>query len=88
MRAGKARWLGFDGADPVRKRGTETATWAALASFIERGHGDDTYEYTNDLYCRNWLHEAWRLLDERNLQPWAPADQIPGRPVKGRDSGR
>lgn len=47
-------------------------TWAALVSAIERGYGDDIYEYTNDLYCRNWLHEAWLLLDEHVVQLWTP----------------
>ncbi|MFE7484542.1 hypothetical protein [Streptomyces sp. NPDC057552] len=28
--------------------------------------------YTNDLYCRNWLHEAWILLDEHIVQLWTP----------------
>ncbi|MEW2275426.1 hypothetical protein [Streptomyces griseofuscus] len=41
-------------------------------SAIERGYGDDIYEYTNDLYCRNWLHEAWLLLDEHVVQLWTP----------------
>ncbi|MEU9162267.1 hypothetical protein AB0D29_18590 [Streptomyces sp. NPDC048424] len=36
--------------------------WAALVSVIERGYRDDVYEYTNDLYCRKWLHETWLLL--------------------------
>ena len=46
--------------------------WAALVSAIERGYSDDIYEYTNDLYCRNWLHEAWILLDEHIVQLWTP----------------
>jgi len=37
-------------------------------SVIERGYSDDIYEYTNDLYCRNSLHEAWLLLDEHIVQ--------------------
>ncbi|MFG1807847.1 hypothetical protein [Streptomyces sp. NPDC049040] len=37
---------------------------------IERGYDDDIYECTNDLYCRNWLHEAWLLLDEHIVQLW------------------
>ncbi|MEU9192719.1 hypothetical protein [Streptomyces hundungensis] len=41
-------------------------------SAIERGYGDDIYEYTNDLYCRNWLHEAWLPLDEHIVQFWTP----------------
>ncbi|MCX5528881.1 hypothetical protein OG342_39590 [Streptomyces bobili] len=46
--------------------------WAALVSSIERGYRDDIHEYTNDLYCRNWLHEAWLLLDEHIVQLWTP----------------
>ncbi|WP_323187803.1 hypothetical protein [Streptomyces sp. NBC_01264] len=46
--------------------------WAALVSANERGYGDDIYEYTNDLYCRNWLHEAWLLLDEHFVQLRTP----------------
>ncbi|MEY2225810.1 MULTISPECIES: hypothetical protein [Streptomyces] len=56
--------------EQLHQRGWRTAftvtekvnAWAALVSVIERGYGDDVYEYTNDLYCRNWLHEAWLLL--------------------------
>ncbi|MEU6251135.1 hypothetical protein [Streptomyces sp. NPDC047043] len=46
--------------------------WAALVGVIECGYGDDIYEYTNDLSCRNWLHEAWLLLDEHIVQLWTP----------------
>ncbi|MFE9499151.1 hypothetical protein [Streptomyces collinus] len=46
--------------------------WALLVSAIERGYGDDIHEYTNDLYCRNWLHEAWILLDDHIVQLWTP----------------
>lgn len=64
----------------LQQRGWRTAftvaervnAWAALVSAIERGYGDDIYEYTNDLYCRNWLHEAWLLLDEHIVQLWTP----------------
>jgi hypothetical protein len=64
----------------LHQRGWRTAftvtesvnAWAALVSAIERGYGDDIYEYTNDLYCRNWLHEAWLLLDEHVVQLWTP----------------
>ncbi|GHB04063.1 hypothetical protein GCM10010330_67990 [Streptomyces tendae] len=60
----------------LHQRGWRTAftvtervnAWAALVSAIERGYGDDIYEYTNDLYCRDWLHEAWILLDEHIVQ--------------------
>jgi hypothetical protein len=41
-------------------------------SAIERGYDDDTCEYTNDLYCRNWLHEAWPLPDDHVGQLWTP----------------
>ncbi|MCS0603515.1 hypothetical protein NX794_20185 [Streptomyces sp. LP11] len=62
----------------LRQRGWRTAftvaervnAWAALVSSIERGYGDDVCEYTNGLYCRNWLHEAWLLLDEHVVQLW------------------
>ncbi|MGV9553025.1 hypothetical protein [Streptomyces ardesiacus] len=64
----------------LHQRGWRTAftvtervnAWAALVSATERGYGDDIYEYTNDLYCRNWLHEAWILLDEHSVQLWTP----------------
>jgi hypothetical protein len=46
--------------------------WAGLVSVIERGYDDDIYEYTNDLCCRNWLHEAWLLLDDHVIQLWTP----------------
>ncbi|WP_240979866.1 hypothetical protein [Streptomyces sp. HNM0574] len=39
-----------------------TAAWAALVHTID--------EYTKDLCCRNWLHEAWLLLDEHIVQLW------------------
>lgn len=50
--------------------------WAALVSVIERGYGDDIYEYTNDLYCRNWLYEAWLLLDDHVVQLWTPPIKV------------
>ncbi|WHM28683.1 hypothetical protein OH540_01110 [Streptomyces sp. BPPL-273] len=64
----------------LHRRGWRTAftvtgrvnAWASLVSVIERGYGDDIYDYTNDLYCRNWLHEAWLLLDEHIVQLWTP----------------
>ncbi|MEY7975894.1 hypothetical protein AB8O53_06125 [Streptomyces pilosus] len=46
--------------------------WAALVRVIERGYDDDIDEYINDLYCRNWLNEAWLLLDEHIVQMWTP----------------
>ncbi|MFE1776389.1 hypothetical protein [Streptomyces sp. NPDC059008] len=60
----------------LHQRGWRTAftvaervnAWTALVSAIERGCGDDIYEYTNDLYCRDWLHEAWLLLDGHIVQ--------------------
>lgn len=62
----------------LHQRGWRTAftvaervnAWASLVSVIERGYEDDIDEYTNDLYCRNWLHEAWLLLDEHIVQLW------------------
>ncbi|MFC8719394.1 hypothetical protein [Kitasatospora sp. NPDC057198] len=64
----------------LRRRGWRAAftvagrveAWAALVDSVERGYHDDVYEYTNDLYCRNWLHEAWLLLDEHIVQLWTP----------------
>lgn len=64
----------------MHQRGWRTAftvaervhAWAALVSAIERGYGDHIHEYTNDLYCRNWLHEAWLLLDDHIVQLWTP----------------
>lgn len=64
----------------LHRRGWRTAftvsdmvnAWAALVSVIERGYDDDIHEYTNDLYSRNWLHEAWLLLDEHLVQLWTP----------------
>ncbi|OMI84664.1 hypothetical protein BSZ07_38020 [Streptomyces sp. M1013] len=64
----------------LHQRGWRTAftvaervnAWAALVGVIERGYGDDIYEYTNDLYCRDWLHEAWLLLDDYIVRLWSP----------------
>ncbi|MGW1071158.1 hypothetical protein ACWD4F_42520 [Streptomyces aureus] len=64
----------------LHRRGRRTAftvegrvnAWATLVGAIERGYGDDIYEFTNDLYCRNWLHEAWILLDEHVVRLWTP----------------
>ncbi|MFG3044915.1 hypothetical protein ACGFZR_08320 [Streptomyces sp. NPDC048241] len=64
----------------LQQRGWRTAftvaervsAWAALVSAIERGYGGEISEYTNDLYCRNWLHEAWLLLDDHIVQLWTP----------------
>ncbi|WP_329821149.1 hypothetical protein [Streptomyces sp. JV185] len=64
----------------LHQRGWRTAftvaemvnAWAALVGDIERRYGDDIYEYTNDLSCRNWLHEAWLLLDEHLVHLWTP----------------
>ncbi len=46
--------------------------WAALVRSVERGYADSVSEYTNDLYCRNWLHEAWILLDDHLVHLWTP----------------
>jgi hypothetical protein len=46
--------------------------WAWLVATIERGYTDLVDEYTNDLYCRNWLHEAWVLLDDAVLLRYSP----------------
>lgn len=44
--------------------------WARMVTTVENGYSDLVDEYTNDLYCRNWLHEAWLLLDDRTLIRW------------------
>ncbi|MFE5710290.1 hypothetical protein ACFQ7J_05585 [Streptomyces sp. NPDC056501] len=51
-------------------------------SAIERGYGDDIDEYANALYRRNWLHEAWPLLDEPIAQIRPP--QISALDVRSR----
>ena len=45
-------------------------TWAWLVGTVENGYDDLVDEYTNDLYCRNWLHEAWVLLPAHVLVTW------------------
>ncbi len=47
-------------------------TWAWLVGKVEDGYGDMVEEYTNDLYGRNWLHEAWPILNERAIVLWTP----------------
>jgi hypothetical protein len=44
--------------------------WAGLVGAVEDGYDDCVDEYTNDLYCRNWLHEAWVLLPAHVLETW------------------
>ncbi|MFD7445454.1 hypothetical protein [Streptomyces sp. NPDC059909] len=69
-----------DVGELLHRRGWRTAftvaervdAWAALVGAVERGYGDDVYEYANDLYCRNWLHEAWLLLHDHVVQLWTP----------------
>jgi hypothetical protein len=39
--------------------------WAGLVGKVEDGYSDLVDQYTNDLYSRNWLHEAWPILSER-----------------------
>ncbi|MCX5215195.1 hypothetical protein OG689_39060 [Kitasatospora sp. NBC_00240] len=64
----------------LRERGWRTAftvaervsAWAGLVGEVERGYHDDIDEYTNDLYCRNWLHEAWLLLPDHVVQLRTP----------------
>jgi hypothetical protein len=41
-------------------------------SVIKCGYDDGICEYTNDLYCPNWLPEAWLLLDGHVGQLWTP----------------
>ncbi|MER6218706.1 hypothetical protein ABT213_32320 [Streptomyces sp. NPDC001674] len=44
--------------------------WASLVGTVENGYEDFIDEYTNDLYSRNWLHEAWVLLPGHVLVAW------------------
>lgn len=44
--------------------------WAWLVAQVELGYDEDVDEYTNDLSCRNWLHEAWLLLDDVTVLRW------------------
>jgi len=46
--------------------------WDRLVGEVERGYDASIYEYTHDLYCRNWLHEAWLPLDDRTVLFWTP----------------
>jgi hypothetical protein len=46
--------------------------WAWLVGAVENGYADMVDEYLNDLYCRNWLHEAWLLLNDRPIITWSP----------------
>jgi hypothetical protein len=46
--------------------------WAWLVAKVESGYRDLVDEYTNDLYSRNWLHEAWPILPDRAIVPWTP----------------
>ncbi|WP_455351542.1 hypothetical protein [Streptomyces sp. SYSU K217416] len=47
-------------------------SWARLVCSIERGYSDVVEEYSNDLYCRNWIHQAWLLLDLHTVVVWTP----------------
>ena len=74
----------FEVGELLHQRGWRTAftvgervnAWAGLVDLVERGYADDIYEYTNDLYCRNWLHEAWLLLDDVIVQLWTPQIRV------------
>ncbi|GAA2522527.1 hypothetical protein [Pilimelia columellifera] len=44
--------------------------WSWLVTEVEKGYHDEVDEYTSDLYCRNWLHEAWLLLDDQVVLRW------------------
>ncbi|MEW1660124.1 hypothetical protein [Streptomyces sp. NPDC093707] len=46
--------------------------WAWLVVTVENGYDDMVDEYTNDLYSRNWLHEAWVLLPGHAIVTWTP----------------
>ncbi|MGW0467773.1 hypothetical protein ACWDX6_21305 [Streptomyces sp. NPDC003027] len=67
----------------IRASEQETRAWPAA-----RGYGDDLYEYANDLYCRNRLHEAWLLLDEHVVQLWIPQIKALDARIQGRDHRR
>ncbi|MFE7268689.1 hypothetical protein ACFU9B_43190 [Streptomyces sp. NPDC057592] len=43
------------------------SAWAVPVSVVERGY-DDVYQYANDLYYRNRLHEARLLLEVHLVQ--------------------
>ena len=45
--------------------------WAWLVARVELGYDENVDEYTNDLACRNWLHEAWLLLDDVTVLRWS-----------------
>lgn len=45
-------------------------SWESLVTSVEQGYTDLVDEYTNDLYSRNWLHEAWVLLPAHALEAW------------------
>ncbi|RKN46719.1 hypothetical protein [Streptomyces hoynatensis] len=44
--------------------------WAVLVEAVERGYPDGPQSYVEDLDCRNWLHEAWLLLDHDTMVVW------------------
>jgi hypothetical protein len=50
--------------------------WAWLVTEVENGYTDMVEEYLNDLFCRNWLHEAWTLLNDRPIIVWTPKIRI------------
>lgn len=50
--------------------------WDQLTTAVERGYTESVDEYTNDLYSRNWLHEAWVLLPAHVLEAWSPRLQV------------
>ena len=46
--------------------------WAWLVEEVENGYADMVEEYVNDLYSRNWLHQAWLLLNDHPIIAWTP----------------
>ncbi|MFG2973070.1 hypothetical protein ACGFYY_08695 [Streptomyces sp. NPDC048331] len=46
--------------------------WSWLVGEVEDGYSDLVDAYVNDLYSRNWLHEAWPVLTERAIIRWTP----------------
>jgi hypothetical protein len=45
-------------------------SWAWLVAEVERGYDDLVDEYTNDLYCRDWLAQAWPMLTQPVRVVW------------------
>ena len=44
--------------------------WAAHVAAVEQGYPHGPQEYVRGLRCRDWLHEAWFLLDHDTMAVW------------------